>query len=142
MLAATMITDISLLNKLKRAIQKIKFLLSFNATRWVVSPLRGSFTTRRVSFNSQPSLLDCTDNSTSTPVDSYEWVSNSTGVSRTTSNASQVTRTSSNASSSDDIDNRAEIFITNFYKHIQMERQVSLELRYSQENSFERIASF
>ncbi|XP_078150492.1 cotton fiber protein [Carex rostrata] len=122
-----MITDISLLNKLKRAIQKIKFLLSFNATRWVVSPLRGSFTTRRVSFNSQPSLLDCT------PVDSP--VSNSTGsVSRTTSNASQVTRTSSNASSSDDIDKRAEIFITNFYNHIQMERQVSLELRYRQEN--------
>ncbi|KAG9455946.1 hypothetical protein H6P81_000454 [Aristolochia fimbriata] len=30
---------------------------------------------------------------------------------------------------SDDIDKRAEAFIENFYKRIQMERQVSLELR-------------
>ncbi|KAJ4813601.1 cotton fiber protein [Rhynchospora pubera] len=135
----TTITKSALLNKLKNAIQKVKFLLSFDATRWVLCSIRGSFTPRKVSFKAQPSLLDCTDDAT--PVDLYGWASNSASVSRTTSNASQVTRTSSNVSSSDDIDKRAEIFITNFYKHIQMERQVSLELRYCREQSLERTGS-
>ncbi|KAL3747936.1 hypothetical protein ACJRO7_016714 [Eucalyptus globulus] len=36
----------------------------------------------------------------------------------------------------DDIDGRAENFIANFRRRLQMERQVSLELRYSQRNSF------
>lgn len=136
---ATMIAETSLLNKLKRAIQKVKFLLSFNPTRWVVSSFRGSFTLRKISFNAQPSLLDCTIDST--PVDLHRWGSISSSVSRTTSNASQVSRTISNASSIDDIDKKAEIFIANFYKHIQLERQVSLDLRYCSQNSLERIES-
>jgi Cotton fibre expressed protein len=134
---ATMNTETSLLNKLKRAIVKVKFLISFNATRWVFSSLRGSFTPRQLSFNAQPSLLDyCTDDSTSVN-NFYEW----SPISRTTSNASQVVRTTSNASSNDDIDKRAEIFIANFYRHIQLEWQVSLQLQYCREKSIERIES-
>ncbi|KAL3747937.1 hypothetical protein ACJRO7_016715 [Eucalyptus globulus] len=36
----------------------------------------------------------------------------------------------------DDIDGRAENFVANFRRRLQMERQVSLELRYSRRNSF------
>jgi Cotton fibre expressed protein len=128
--------ETSLLNKLKRAIVKVKFLISFNTTRWVFSSLRGSSTPRQLSFSAQPSLLDCTDDSTSVN-NFYEW----RPISRTTSNASQVVRTISNASSNDDIDKRAEIFIANFYRHIQLERQVSLELQYFREKSMERTES-
>lgn len=135
---ATTITETSLLNKLISAIQKVKFLMSFNATGWVVSSFSGPFTPH---FDVQPSLLDCTIDLT--PDDFYECISVSTSVSPmvspTASNASQVTRTTSNASSSDDTDKRAEIFIA--YKHIQMERQISLQLRYRREEFFERTES-
>ncbi|KAI3472441.1 hypothetical protein Pfo_029561 [Paulownia fortunei] len=39
--------------------------------------------------------------------------------------------------SEDDIDKRADAFIANFYKQLQYERQISLELRYYRGNSFD-----
>lgn len=64
----------------------------------------------QLSFNDTPGLLDCTDCETgSSPV--------------------SIRRTPSDVD--DDIDRRAQMFIDNFYKHIQMERQVSLKLRYA-----------
>ncbi|CAD6265316.1 unnamed protein product [Miscanthus lutarioriparius] len=38
----------------------------------------------------------------------------------------------------DDIDQRAELFIANFYRQLRMERQVSLQLRYVRGNSWDR----
>ncbi|KAL5973985.1 hypothetical protein ACLOJK_030645 [Asimina triloba] len=55
--------------------------------------------------------------------------------------SSPIQRTRSDASSSDDIDKRADIFIASFYKHIQMERQVSLQLRYANGGGLERTRS-
>ncbi|XP_073118053.1 uncharacterized protein [Elaeis guineensis] len=133
------------LGRLRRAIQKVKFLLSFNTSRWFLSSLLGSPAgPRRLSLKGQPGLLDCAE-------DYYEvgssfglsrTTSSASGVSRTTSSASEISRTLSDASTGDDIDKRAEIFIANFYRHIQMERQVSLELRYCKERrSLERTRS-
>ena len=156
----------SVLGTLRTAVNKVRFLLSFSATRWILSSIAGSrnnragtTTTRhrRLSFGSRrPSLLDAED-------DSSPASSTTGGPSRTVSlgATSTVSRTSSAASSGfsrskssgsgastsgtcgsspaagdeEDIDRRAEQFIANFYKHIQMERQVSLQLRYCRMDS-------
>jgi hypothetical protein len=47
-------------------------------------------------------------------------------------------RSHDGSSSDDDVDKRAEIFITNFRRQLLMERQVSLQLRYYRGNSFGR----
>lgn len=136
-----------LLGRLRRAIQKVKFLLSFNTSRWFLSSLLGSPAgPRRLSFKAQPGLLDCTEDyyeagSSGSSFGLSRTTSSASGVSRTTSSASEISRTLSDASTGDDIDKRAEIFIANFYRHIQMERQVSLELRYCKERSLERTSS-
>ncbi|KAK1289904.1 hypothetical protein QJS10_CPB18g00216 [Acorus calamus] len=122
---------VSLLGRLRRVIQKVRLLMSFNMHGWRLASLIGtapsmilrqisyggssnsssspsaspSLSQRQLSFLGQPGLLDATE-------DDCE---NGLSLSRT---------------ASDDIDRRAEQFIKNFYRHIQMERQVSLELRY------------
>ncbi|ONK69632.1 uncharacterized protein A4U43_C05F25070 [Asparagus officinalis] len=140
-----------LFTKLHRAIRKVKFLLSFNATKWIFSSILGSPSDkkhrRRLSLRSQPSgLLDCTSNdeffeASGSPFVLSRSTSSVTDRSRSTSPASEVSRSTSSASSTDDIDQRAEEFIRNFYRHIQMERQVSLELRYCKGKELERTRS-
>ncbi|KAJ8504472.1 hypothetical protein OPV22_005358 [Ensete ventricosum] len=114
---------IPLLSLLRRAIQKVRFLLSFDATRWMASSLnRSPLVSRRLSFTAGPSLLDCTDD------DGYEAGSSSS-------------RSLNGASSDDDINQRADRFIENFYQQLRMERQVSLQLRYCRKKSLEEDAS-
>lgn len=55
----------------------------------------------------------------------------------TSSSSRRIERTIS-CSSEDDIDKRAELFINNFKRQLLMERQVSLQLRYSRGNSFDQ----
>ncbi|KAM0883456.1 hypothetical protein ACQ4PT_031626 [Festuca glaucescens] len=154
----------SLLGTLRTAVNKVRFLLSFRATRWILSSIAGrspggaggnAAAQRRLSFGSrQPSLLDAEDDRSSPSASA----SSSAGPSRTASlGATTVSRTSSAAYSrsassgaasssstsgsgsspagDDDIDRRADLFIANFYRHIQMERQVSLQLRYCRGDS-------
>ncbi|XP_051204922.1 uncharacterized protein [Lolium perenne] len=153
----------SLLGTLRTAVNKVRFLLSFRATRWILTSIAGrspgaagnAATQRRLSFGSrQPSLLDAEDDrsspSTSTSAGPSRTASlGATTVSRTSSaaysrSASSGAETSSSTSGSgsspagdDDIDRRAELFIANFYRHIQMERQVSLQLRYCRADSMQ-----
>ncbi|KAK1607633.1 hypothetical protein QYE76_031306 [Lolium multiflorum] len=154
----------SLLGTLRTAVNKVRFLLSFRATRWILTSIAGrspagaagaAATQRRLSFGSrQPSLLDAEDersapSSSSTAGPSRTASLGATTVSRTSSaaysrSASSGAETSSSTSGSgsspagdDDIDRRAELFIANFYRHIQMERQVSLQLRYCRADSFQ-----
>jgi hypothetical protein len=47
-------------------------------------------------------------------------------------------RSPASSAADDDIDQRAEQFIANFYRQLQMERQVSLQLRYVRRNSWDR----
>ncbi|KAJ6732141.1 TRANSLATION FACTOR [Salix purpurea] len=111
----------SALGPLKRAFKKISFLLSFrkwglSSILWNASSSSSSGTIRRLSFNDRIGLHgvigDVESDHQITPVRALE---------RARSHGS---------SSDDDIDKRAEIFITNFRRQLLMERQVSLQLRF------------
>ncbi|KAM3411062.1 hypothetical protein ACQJBY_002978 [Aegilops geniculata] len=152
----------SLLGTLRTAVKKVRFLLSFSATRWIINSIAGrrsapsATAPLRLSFGSRrPGLLDAEDDdgspaSSSTTGPSRTVSLGSGGVSRTSSAvaASEYSRSASSGATSsssggsspagdDDIDRRAEQFIANFYKHIQMERQVSLQLRYCRVDSLQ-----
>ncbi|KAJ6354844.1 hypothetical protein OIU77_005443 [Salix suchowensis] len=110
------------LGPLKRAVKKISFLLSFRKWRlssilWNASSSSSSGTIRRLSFNDRIGLHgvigDVESDHQITPVRALE---------RARSHGS---------SSDDDVDKRAEIFIANFRRQLLMERQVSLQLRFS-----------
>lgn len=105
----------SMLGKLKTAVKKVKFLLSLNLNRWRIASMLGvSASQRRLSFNSdRPSLMNVNNNA-------YYHESSPPSLHRTISYSSE-----------DDIDKRAELFIANFHKQLQIERQISLQLRYS-----------
>lgn len=130
---------IPILNQLKRAVQKVKFLLSFDATRWILSSLSSHKPSpgRGLSFQARPSLLDC----------SPSFGVRGTSLSRASSLAlsppgEAMSRSSSDASASgEDINLKADRFIEGFYRQLQMERQVSLELRYLKAKSLEKAPS-
>ncbi|KAL7138062.1 hypothetical protein ABFS83_10G137200 [Erythranthe nasuta] len=111
-----------LIGRLKRAVKKIKFLLDYNVNRLkLASMIGGSPSKRRLSFNEKPGLIGCVEDP-----DTYEEPGSARSLHRTVSYPSE-----------DDVDNRADAFITNFYKQLQFERQISLELRYyNRDNSF------
>ncbi|KAJ8641142.1 hypothetical protein MRB53_017836 [Persea americana] len=117
-----------LLRRLRKTIRKVKFLLIFNVQKWRhVAPLMGSPSRRQLSFSEPAGLLDCTGDTT---IDDREMGLSPALIRRT-------------ASDTGDIDRRADIFIANFYRHIQMERQVSLKLRYAKGNDrLERTPSY
>ncbi|KAB1204228.1 hypothetical protein CJ030_MR8G028309 [Morella rubra] len=118
----------SVLSRLKRAVKKVRFLLSFSINRWRVASVIGgaSSTKRRLSFNDRPGLRACSDDiSDIGSPDSYS--------------SRELQRTKSYPYE-DDVDQRAEMFISNFYRQLQIERQISLELRYCRGNSFNSIS--
>ncbi|GAV77884.1 DUF761 domain-containing protein, partial [Cephalotus follicularis] len=106
-----------LLGSLKRAVKKINILL----LKWRLScMLKYAYSKKRrpLSFNDRLGLNGCFED----VVESDE--NNSISI-----RAIERTR-SYNANSDDDIDRRAEVFISNFRRQLWYERQVSLELRY------------
>jgi hypothetical protein len=125
----------SVLGPLKRTVKKIKFLLNFRKWRLASSVLwNASYSSssssssgmiRRLTFNDRIGLHgvieDVESDHQSKPVRALERV-----------------RSHDGSSSDDDVDKRAEIFITNFRRQLLMERQVSLQLRYYRGNSFGR----
>ncbi|XP_021277216.1 uncharacterized protein LOC110411403 [Herrania umbratica] len=112
----------SLLSRLRRAVKKVKFLLNFNMNHWrIASMISASPSSRRLSFTDRPGLRACTDDYDSDDSGSY-----SRRLARATSYPSE-----------DDIDKRAEMFIANFHKQLQIERQVSLQLKYLRAHSFD-----
>ncbi|OMP05665.1 hypothetical protein CCACVL1_01854 [Corchorus capsularis] len=113
----------SLLGRLRRAVKKVKFLLNFNMNRWRIANMIGARSSRRLSFTDKPGLRACVAD------DLYDSDDSSSHSSR------RLSRTTSYPSE-DDIDKRAEMFIANFHKQLQIERQVSLQLKYLRGNSF------
>ncbi|KAL9376054.1 hypothetical protein Peur_030174 [Populus x canadensis] len=122
----------SVLGPLKRTVKKIKFLLNFRKWRLASSVLWNASSSssssgmiRRLTFNDRIGLHgvieDVESDHQSKPVRAIERV-----------------RSHDGSSSDDDVDKRAEIFITNFRRQLLMERQVSLQLRYYRGNSFGR----
>ncbi|XP_030458848.2 uncharacterized protein LOC115679401 [Syzygium oleosum] len=124
------------LSRLKRAVKKARLLLSFDVRRWRLALVIGaasgkSWQRRRLSFDDWPGLMGCMD-------DGGRAGSESSGSRR------EIWRTMSYPSSpseEDDIDKRADVFISNFHRQLQMERQISLELRYCRANSFGSMSS-
>ncbi|KAG6388472.1 hypothetical protein SASPL_149899 [Salvia splendens] len=107
----------SLVNRLKRAVKKITFLLDFNINRWKLASLVGASSSKRrpsLSFNDRPGIRACLDESDS---------------------SRSLQQTVSYQSSDDDVDTKADAFIANFYKQLQFERQISLKLRYCRADS-------
>ncbi|KAL7134392.1 hypothetical protein ABFS83_11G023800 [Erythranthe nasuta] len=117
-----------LLGKLRRAVNKIKFLLDFNVSRWKLASIVGAISSnsRRLSFNDKPGLMAFVEDSG--PENSPGL---SKGLQRSTSYQLENNQDDYN------IDERADAFIANFYKQLQLERQISLELRYYRGNSFD-----
>ncbi|GAV59593.1 DUF761 domain-containing protein [Cephalotus follicularis] len=116
----------SVLSSLRRAVKKVKILMNLNLHRWRLASMIGSSSSkRRLSFNDRPGLRACI-----TDIDTESYDSGSSrGLHRTTSYASE-----------DDIDKRADLFIANFHRQLQFERQVSLELQYCRANSFGSVS--
>lgn len=102
--------------------KKIKVLLNLDLNRWRLASMIGAASSRRhqLSFNDRPGLRACMDDT-----ESEGSGHSSMGLRRTISYPSE-----------DDIDKRAEMFIENFHKQLQIERQISLELKYLRGNSF------
>ncbi|KAG2299631.1 hypothetical protein Bca4012_011202 [Brassica carinata] len=112
--------DGSLLDRLRQAVNKVKFVLSFKINSlWGLVPMLGSSSSSslRFSFNDRPGLAAaCAE----------ENEQDSTGSSK----GALYRAGSYDPSSDEDIDNKAEMFIANFYKQLKIERQISLELKY------------
>ncbi|XP_010443437.1 PREDICTED: uncharacterized protein LOC104726305 [Camelina sativa] len=109
--------DSSLLDRLRQAVNKVKFVLSFKINSlWSLVPMLGSSSSSsslRLSFNERPGLPAA-------------YTESEPGSSR-----GALYRTGSyDPSSDEDIDSKAEMFIANFYKQLKIERQISLELKY------------
>ncbi|KAJ1268681.1 hypothetical protein BS78_07G153300 [Paspalum vaginatum] len=150
----------SVLGALREAIGKVRFVLSFSATRWMLLASSAAAArrapARRLSFDARPGLLEVEGSivapspasSSSSRMSRSASLGTATArsLSRTSNAASpaaQMKRTSSSVAGSpyagdDDIDQRAEMFIANFYRQLRMERQVSLQLRYLRGNSWDR----
>ncbi|KAL5549104.1 hypothetical protein UlMin_004335 [Ulmus minor] len=117
-----------LLARLRRA---VRLLLNFNLNRWRIASMIGGRSfgqQRRLSFNDRPGLRACTEDEPAAA--SSEDSGSIRELRRTTSYPSPP-------SDQDDVDQRAEMFIANFRRQLRIERQISLELRYGRENSFE-----
>ncbi|KAL6203856.1 hypothetical protein ACLB2K_027555 [Fragaria x ananassa] len=123
-----------LLSRLRRAVKKVSFLLNLNMNRWRIASMlsRSSSAVQRIrSLNDWPAgLTAACDSDENSEEDSVS----STGSSR------HLQRTISYPSDQDDIDQRAEMFIANFRRQLQIERQVSLELRYCRGNSLDMVS--
>ncbi|KAK5811651.1 uncharacterized protein LOC108468699 [Gossypium arboreum] len=114
-----------LLSRLRRAVNKVKVLLNFNMNRWRIASMIGtSRSSKRLSFTDRPGLRACADDNDS---EYLGYCCNR--LARITSYPSE-----------DDIDKRAEMFIANFHRQLQIERQVSLELKYLRLNNFDNIS--
>ncbi|KZV29576.1 hypothetical protein F511_00854 [Dorcoceras hygrometricum] len=117
----------SLIDRLKKAVKKIKVLLDFDSNRWRIASLLGkSSSKRRFSFNVRPGLKEYAEDSDSSG-DHF-------GSNR------QLHRTQSYPPE-DDIDKRADAFIEKFRNQLKYERQISLQLRYYRGNSFDSVTS-
>jgi len=142
----------SILGALREAVRKVRFLLSSGATRWML--LARAAPRRGLSFGSRPpGLLDVEGSIVSPAASSSSSSRTSRSASLGTATTRSLSRASSAAASSpedasrggspassggdSDVDRRADLFISNFRRHLEMERQVSLQLRYVRLNSWE-----
>ncbi|KAK9758116.1 hypothetical protein RND81_01G208200 [Saponaria officinalis] len=146
-----------LLQRLRNAVKKLTFLLNLkNYLTLTQSTLRliggrapAALTGRRwgrraISFSDRPGLrvcvVDCQVGNLQTSPDGGTSNSgdNDRSVRSEYSSDSPITlRRSTSYPFEEDVDKQADMFIDNFYKHLIFEKQVSLNLRYCRDNSFD-----
>ncbi|KAM0041048.1 hypothetical protein Hdeb2414_s0011g00361671 [Helianthus debilis subsp. tardiflorus] len=140
----------SLLGRLRTAVKKVTFLINFNVNRWrLASSFIGggrrtpALSSRRRSFNESLGLTSIV--SSPSDQDQSTWVTPfMTPNSQMSPDQGELQKTRSfplqrttSFPEEDDVDKRAERFISNFYRQLKMERRVSLQLRYRRDASFE-----
>ncbi|KAL2896821.1 hypothetical protein RDABS01_038606 [Bienertia sinuspersici] len=137
----------SWLNKLKKAVKKINFLLTstYKFSQWSlasISIFRAPSTrhryTRHLSFNNESGIYhgcseDSSMNEESRDINSKRCLSSFRSFRRMKNFGSN--NNDHNIYGSEDIDRRADMFIENFYRQLRIERQVSLNLRYCSNDS-------
>ncbi|GLT49285.1 hypothetical protein SLA2020_228520 [Shorea laevis] len=111
------------LSHLKKVMKKLNSLIRLTRTKWrVASILRRASFRRCLCFNHSPSLQDC--------------IGVGEGGSDEKRSPVRVLQRITSFAPDDDIDRRAEVFISNFHHRLLLERQVSLELSYCRTSSF------
>ncbi|CAN0926039.1 hypothetical protein LINGRAHAP2_LOCUS35096 [Linum grandiflorum] len=117
------------LERLQNAVSKIKLLLNFDLHVWrlAASLLAGSSSSApSLRAEDRPGLT-----AAATDSDSECWYSPRNNCTPPSSLKSGLRRTiSPGFSMEDDVDKRAEMFIVNFRRQLQIERQISLDLKY------------
>ncbi|KAK4746578.1 hypothetical protein SAY87_025615 [Trapa incisa] len=127
----------TVVRRLRRAVNKVRFLLNFRLHKWLFSgALRGSPGHRRLSFGDRPGPSLCTED-----MESNDAATSSGQASRQLSLQRTISSPNYSDQDCDDINKKADIFIANFYRQLELERQISLELRYCRGNSFESMKS-
>ncbi|XVE97261.1 hypothetical protein REPUB_Repub03eG0004900 [Reevesia pubescens] len=114
----------SVMGRLKKAVKKINSLLRLNLTKWSISCFLKSASSRRqlsLSFNDRLGLHGCIEDE-----DQINERGSVRALQRVTSYGAD-----------DDVDKRAELFISNFRRQLWLEKQVSLQLRYCRSRSLE-----
>ncbi|XP_073137905.1 uncharacterized protein [Henckelia pumila] len=122
----------SMIDRLKKAVKKIKVLLDYNASRWKIASLLGKSSGKRsrLNFNVRPGLKEYAEDSDSIGGGGDHLPGSSRQLHRTQSHPVEV-----------DIDKRADAFIEKFRNQLKYERQISLQLRYYRGNSFDSVTS-
>ncbi|GMH16639.1 hypothetical protein Nepgr_018480 [Nepenthes gracilis] len=123
---------VTLLGRLRRAVNKLKFLINFNIDYinrpWSFAPMIGALTgkrrRRRLSFNDRPGLRSCSADITE-------------ACASASPSPPQLIQRTASFPLEEDVDKRADAFIENFHRQLRLERQISLELRYCRANSFD-----
>ena len=147
------------LRRLKRAVERVKLSLVNNIARWIYD---GGVARRlrRLSWEEPHGLLDvisvsederfydanssyCSSQASSPASEVLERTMSSVWreISRNRSHGRDDLRTMDSSSSlgSDDVDDRSANFIAGFRRHLENERQISIELRYPKSKSFEQM---
>ncbi|KAI3772053.1 hypothetical protein L6452_03227 [Arctium lappa] len=132
----------SLLGRLRTAVKKVTFLLNFNINHWRLASSMiggGNLSSRRLSFNERYGLTSIM--SSPSDEDYTNWRSPA-AYSSPDQQGDQLQKTRSfplqrttSFPEEDDIDKKAEMFIQNFYQQLRMQRQVSLQLRYTKDHT-------
>nr|XP_043622926.1 uncharacterized protein LOC122594549 [Erigeron canadensis] len=138
----------SLLGKLRTAVKKVTFLLNYSINRWALASTiirRRALSSRRFSFNerlgltsiiSSPSENEDHSNWGSPYMTPYNEIFSPDQQGELQKTRSFPLQRTTSFPEEEDIDKRAELFISNFYRQLKMERQVSLQLRYTRDTSF------
>lgn len=118
-----------LLALFKRAAKRVMILLNYSANRWQLASVinRNRSCRRRLSIMDRPGLLMACAEPNTDHLSRPGLSDRQRSLQRTLSYG---------PSEEEDVDGRAEQFISSFYWQIRMERQVSLELRYHRGSSF------